>query len=323
MAKVPRTRATLFVPGSPASLSSWLKVLGETGFEVAEGILRGNGLIFAVPYEWIENDGSFGNAFSLGTVSTRQREAIDDSPGALLLRLPVDLHRERVAIASFVAKLAEAGAMAVRLEESMLGYAIDRWTELVGSNNPWELYRATVAVLSSETGASNSCGMHAFSLPDAQIAGAMPPEEANHLLASLNVYQLTESPLLLTGHTFSPDARTPRRVLERWPDGTYPAEHPSHNPFGLWRLGPEGSVGAPPSRLALVFMPSLASLLLATEKKAGRPLEQHEVERVARNGVCISMKHAEASAFERERGYADIDPARAWEHWKIVRGCLG
>ena len=119
-----------------------------------------------------------------------------------------------------------------------------------------------------------------------------------------------------------PSADAPRRVLQRWPDANYPGDHVCHNPFGVWRLGPQGSSGTG-SNLAYVFVPALVVLLTAAERKAGRPLTQAEVEQITSGGACITMQHRVAQEMERKRGYADIDPEEAWAQWQVVREGLG
>jgi len=101
------TRATLLVPGRAKTLEGWTEGLRERGFAVQEGRLRGKDLAFAVPFEWIDNDGGFGRAFSFGTVSEAEQAAIEAAPGGLLLRLPVDLRQAREAVVRLVATLGE------------------------------------------------------------------------------------------------------------------------------------------------------------------------------------------------------------------------
>ena len=91
----------------------------------------------------------------------------------MILYLPVELHTERVRIARMAEALASRGAIAVRIEESKLGYPIHRWTELVGGTDPWSLYRAAVVMLEDEDeGGAGTRGMQVFSLPDAHVAFA-------------------------------------------------------------------------------------------------------------------------------------------------------
>jgi len=162
-----------------------------------------------------------------------------------------------------------------------------------------------------------SCGMHAFSLPDARVElGDASPEDIRELVSALNVYQIGEDPLLLSGQTFSPNAESPRRVVQRWPDDGYPAEHWCHNPYGVWRLGPPGGRARPQHELHLAFVPPLLALLRALEKQHG-VLTRAQVEEARENAVCLAMAHRDAQKLERTRGYADIDPGLAWEQWSL------
>jgi hypothetical protein len=204
----------------------------------------------------------------------------------------------------------------VRLEQSKLGWPVTRWIRALESGDPWMLYHCAVVVL-QDLGVSRSCGMHAFGLPDAQVEA--PPSEAGRLLGSLNVYQLAEDPVLVSGDTFTSDLDTPRRRLERWPDDGYPPGHACHNPFGAWRLGAEGREADSRGELRPVFIPPLVALLAAAEEKAGRRLRRDEVERLTSEGACMMMTHADAKSLERGRGYADLEPELAWRQWQIVR----
>lgn len=166
-----------------------------------------------------------------------------------------------------------------------------------------------------------TCGMHVFSLPDSETALAdhTDAETANAFLLSLNVYQLAEDPMLLSGHRFAPDPETPQRPLVRWPDASYAPEHPCHNSFGVWRVGPPGSRAPSPGKLALVFMPALAALLSAAEDAAGTGLTREQVEAIRDKAVCVTMEHRHAQRLERSRGYADLEPSQAWEQWQVLQ----
>jgi hypothetical protein len=60
---------------------------------------------------------------------------------------------------------ADTGALAVRLEQSKAGWDVTRWLELFSSDVPWRWHRGAIAFLADED-SFQSCGMHAFSLPD-------------------------------------------------------------------------------------------------------------------------------------------------------------
>lgn len=290
---------TLFVPGPFEGPSSAPRGL-PTGVEV----------------EWVENDGHFGEAFQFGPVTPELVRAIDAAPGALVLELKLELPAEVEVLREVGRALEKAGALGVRFEQSKAPWPMREWRELVEDG---ALIRcAVVAITDSEDGVLYTCGMHLFGRPDAQMPLG---DDAARVVNSLNQYQLDEDPLLLSGQTFRPDEDTPRSVLERWPDHRYPASHPCHNPFGVWRLDPNGR-RREHSEPALVFVPSIASVLLAAERESGGPLTRKQVEAIVEKGVCMAMPYDVARALERKRGYADLDPELAWEQWQIIRDGL-
>lgn len=286
------TRVTLFVPGSED-----LKRAGVEG-------------------EWIENDGSFSEAFSFGTVPPEGVEAIEAAPGAWLVQLQDDLREGRDRVVKVVEKLRKKSAVAIRFEQSKLGWLVDEWLERAGSGNAWELHKTAVTMLIGD-GHVASCGMHLFSLPDARVEHD-DPDQAQELLTVLNVYQIDEDPLLLSGNTFSPDAETPRRVVQRWPDDRYRPAHWCHNPYGVWHLSAPGAKSRPQPELHLQFIPALVTLLTALEEERG-PLTRTQVEDIRDKARCMTVAHRDAQKLERSRGYADLDPELAWEQWCVVR----
>ncbi|MER2565741.1 MAG: hypothetical protein ABTQ32_33770 [Myxococcaceae bacterium] len=313
-----RTCVTLFVPGTPKTFAAWKSALAKKKLTVSRGVLGGLGL--DVPVEFVKNDGTFGAAFPFGTVETDQLAEVDVAPGALVLSVPVELHHGRKLFSKLAKALEACGALAIRIEQSKLGFAIARWRELMDADDPWALYRLAVVMLGGRE-TVNTCGMQVFSLPDAQLEldDETDAAAANDFLGSLNVYQLAEDPLLLTGHRFAPDPETPQRVLERWPDATYGADHACHNPFGVWRVGAPNSPPHGPDSLAYVFMPSLAAVLTAAEKKAGKKLTKKQVEKIRDEAPCMTMDHRDAQRLERKRGYADLEPTLAYEQWQVLR----
>lgn len=265
--------------------------------------------------EWIANDGAFGEAFSFGTVGPEVIAALDAAPGALVLHWPVDLREGREPIVAAVEQLRGAGAIAVRLEQSKLGWDVARWLELFGAGDPTAWHRGAVAFLAGER-SFQSCGMHAFSLPDVRMElDGGDPGALQELATLLDLYQLVEDPVIRSGQTFAPDRETPRRVVERWPDTEYPPDHACHNPFGVWRLGRPGGTARPLTELVPVFTPTLYALLEALQARADGPLTREQVEAMRDRGVCITMQPRDAQRLERARGYADLDPELAWEQW--------
>lgn len=297
-------RVTLFVPGNAAFAAGRHQALA--------------GLASPPEVEWIDNDGHFGEAFSFGTVAPDVVAQIDAAPGALVLHWPIDLLTGRETIVATVARLRDAGALAVRLEQSKVGWAIESWLERFGADSPWAWYRGAVASLGSE-GEVQSCGMHAFSLPDVLVRIDGDRDALVELAAVLSVYQLAEDPVIRSGETFRPDDSTPRRVVERWPDLRYPPDHACHNPFGVWRLGPPGGTARAMAKLHYTFVPPLVAILTALEQQHGAPLTRTQVEATRGKSACIAMDPRDAQTLERTRGYADLDPALAWEQWQLVR----
>lgn len=295
----------MLAPGSARSEAEWTSALSQAGVTLGKGPL-------GLELEFVENDGGFGDAFSFGTVPAKQVKQIDAAPSALVIYGQPSLRENRKAYLELAFALKAAGAMALRLEESKLGWLIDEWIERVSGEDPASMLFACVVTLEGAAG-KQSCGMHLFGMPDVRC-----DDEA--VLNALNRYQLDEDPLLISGHTFAPDAKTRKRELIRWPDDGYPQGHPCHNPFGVWRLGKPGAKKTlSVSDKAMVFMPSLAALLTAAEEKKGRALTQKEVLAVRDNGVCMAMEWEDAQNLERSRGYADLEPELVWEQWKVLR----
>jgi hypothetical protein len=264
--------------------------------------------------EWIENDGAFGAAFSFGTVDDDRRAAIDAAPGAVLVTSTVDLLESRTALVAAVEQLRDAGGLAVRIEESRLGWAIEDWLRLFSAPNPGSWHRGAVVML-SDGEAVQSCGMKAFSRPDVRVAVGSDPVAAHELGNAFNVFQLAEDPVLRSGETFGLSAGAPRRVLERWPDLGYPEDHACHNPYGVWRIGLPGGRARSLGQLELVFVPALRLLL----ENAAAPLDRQAVEALRDNSSCIAMEPRDGLVMERSRGFADLDPELAWEQWEALR----
>lgn len=291
----PIVRVTLFVPGTAALEAGWQAAL-SAGAPPAEA-------------RWLANDGTFGDAFRLGTVGPELRAQIDVAAGAVILHWHEDLGGGRAPIARAIGRLREVGALAVRLEQSKLGWPIDTWLEHFDRGG--DAYRGAVVALGGEDHVQ-TCGMHAFSLPDVRLprAGATAAQ-VGAFVAALCRYQIDEAPMLRSGQTFRPDEHTARRVIERWPDDGYPADHACHNPYGVWRLGPPGGTARAIGKLELMFMPSLAAILMDLEARHGAPLTRAQVEAARDAAACVAMVPHDALALERSRGYADLEPERA------------
>jgi len=307
----------MFVPGSPPTEAAWNQALRANQFSIASGLLLGTGLTMPPQATFLAQNGEFRNAFPHRTISEDVRAKLEAAPGALVLRWPIDLLVGRAQMVSVVAALRDAGAIAVRLEQSKLGWDVDRWIELFSSENPSDWHLGSIFMLSGEK-VMQSCGMHLFSMPDVQVPLKGATAKSRTVAQALNFYQLSEDPMLRSGQSFAPDAATQRRVIERWPDTSYPTDHPSHNRYGVWHLGSPGSKPRPLGALELTFVPTLYAVLIAAERKAAGPLTRKQVLAIRDNGTCIAISPREAQSIERDRGYADLNPEFVWEQWQMV-----
>jgi len=71
--------------------------------------------------------------------------------------------------------------------------------------------------------------------------------------------------------------------------------------------------------MTIVFIPSLAALLIRAERQKGSLLTQQEVEEVRDNATCVFVPDDIARHLEPSRGYSDIDPLNCWEQWASYR----
>ena len=89
--------------------------------------------------------------------------------------------------------------------------------------------------------------------------------------------------------------------------------------FGLFKKKvPED----PNEPLVIVPIPALVLLLIKKEREKGEPLTREEVEKIADDAVCMTMRQSLAKKMEEQRGYPDIDPERCWEDWSTRRNAL-
>jgi len=75
----------------------------------------------------------------------------------------------------------------------------------------------------------------------------------------------------------------------------------------------------PEEELIPVPVPALIAVLINKEKEKGVPLTEQEVITIRDNAACIMMPVSVMAQIEESRGYPDIDPEYAWEHWQEAR----
>ena len=85
--------------------------------------------------------------------------------------------------------------------------------------------------------------------------------------------------------------------------------------------GPYGDLaGRPlPVGLSILFIPALAALLARAEELKGAPLTEDQVLGVRDGAKAVVTPADVAAAVVAQRGYAEVDPLRAWESWQSLR----
>lgn len=309
----------LLVPGPWDHASEVVTALGRAGIDAQ---VRPDTPIQATQtFVQIIEDSELEQAFTWGRYGPLPPDLVDRisvCQRAALLEVGVRIDQAPATVAALGRALRDAGGVAVRMEASGSAWAWQPWLERLDAADAADVYGAVVLSVQWDDGVLFTCGMHHFDLPDAEIV-MEDPADALSWLDIFNIWQLAESPDLASGHTFQPDADADRRVFERWPDHRHDSNDGRHNPFGLWRFLAPGQAGIQASALSPVIMPPLRVLLQATEEQQGRPLTREEVQELVDKAPAIAMERSDARAMEQARGYADIEPARAWEQWQLVR----
>jgi hypothetical protein len=155
---------------------------------------------------------------------------------ALLPVIRVDATFEGLAerLRFFTSVLRNAGGLGVRVEASGVAHPWERWERLLDKGDAQSLYHALVVHVGGGGTELSSFGMRQFELPDA--SAPFSDLDAAWLIATFNLYQLSEHPVFKNGQTFSMDQESPRYRLKHSPDSRYTPGHPYLNPHGVWLL---------------------------------------------------------------------------------------
>ena len=269
-------------------------------------------------------DERLGSGFARGRSGPLPSELVERVAAcrrAALVEIGQTLDADPTRVAEVGRALRDAGGLAVRLEASGVASPWKPWLGLLSSGGASELCELSVCFVRDEDDAFFTCGMHGFDLPDAEIIAA-DAEIAIDWLDARSVYQLAEQPALASGHTFRPYAEAAPRVLERWPDHRHHPEDGRYNPFGVWRLLPEGVSRLEARAHVPTIVPPLVAMLTAAERSAKRALTREEVAALVSEASAIALEPRHIREMERSRGYADIEPELAWEQWQVVRETL-
>lgn len=309
----------MLVPGPWSETQDLCRALAERGLastpSATPAALPGTFGVEVVQVDDLPNGFTWGRQGSLAKdilarIATCRSAAVVEFRGLLNEHAPE--------VAKLGRALRDAGGVAIRMEASGSASSWEPCLQRLESGDPFRIYESAVLLVEDDGDVIFTCGMHQFDLPDAEVKMADSPE-AIAWLDAFCLYQLAEDPVLMSGHTFRPDADARPRSFERWPDHRHQTDDGRHNPFGVWRFREPGARGIEPTQLALTMIPSLAAVLIAAESSAGRPLKRAEVEQIVAKCATVALDPRDARTLERSRGYADIEPELAWEQWQIVR----
>lgn len=232
---------------------------GDSDFEArARPLLKSKGIV----HEWSDGDARMPAAFRASACRWDPSITDDDLTGiarhqrVLYLLSPNFPASEAAAVSrdflNLGCQLLDAGALAMKCESSGIAHARDRWIELAreaDGPDPWSaLLRAYVQLPIHSAGDFYTCGMHLLGQSDLIVSGSLlrdaqestgdPGWKTVNLFGVFAHYLLAECEpgQFASGHTFSPDAESPRfRVI--WEACTgYDEDDLFFNPFGRWRF---------------------------------------------------------------------------------------
>jgi len=191
-----------------------------------------------VELEFCEPDHQMARAFEIagqGKLSKETLSKIKDHKSVVYVYFSLDILSQRPRLMKFTDALSRCGGIALKLENSGIAHEWERWFSLVGSDNPFDAYCASVVLIGDETHYYSS-GMQCFGLPDAQISKDLDSGSAAELLNQFNYWRIVEKPNLDSGHTFSltPDSSYFR--VNSIADRRHHNDDLFHNRHGLWDL---------------------------------------------------------------------------------------
>ena len=74
-----------------------------------------------------------------------------------------------------------------------------------------------------------------------------------------------------------------------------------------------------PKGHVIVFIPSLAAILMNLENQKGNPLTKEEVFNIRDKSVVVALPNTVAINMVKNRGYDDINPRKCWLEWQHLR----
>lgn len=187
--------------------------------------------------EFFDHDPDMGEAFRLasqGKISRETLERITEHKTVVYLHFPLDIRDQRERVLKFTQVLQRMGGYAVKIENSGVAHEFEEWYRLLGGND-FNIYCSVVNLIADQE-QYYSCGMHHFKLPECAVSRDIPTEEAADLMNQFNFWQVCESPVLQSGHTFSLSEESPHYRLIHSPDLRHHPDDLFHNSHGVWNL---------------------------------------------------------------------------------------
>jgi hypothetical protein len=138
-------------------------------------------------------------------------------------------------------KLLEAGGLAIKCESSGVAHSKSRWLDLSRDGSWAARFQAFVKPLITDDRDVWSCGLHLLGLPDLIVEkSALSAEEILRYFHVFSVYLLEECAGggFRSGHTFRPDAQSPRFRVRWEACSGYDEDDFFFNPFGRRRFVP-------------------------------------------------------------------------------------
>ncbi len=178
-----------------------------------------------------------GRAFEIagqGKIPQPTLVAIEQHQSVVYLHFPGDIQAERIRLIKFTKFLERTGGLAIKVESAGTAHSWDRWFHLL-DGSPFDLYCSAVALIGDRSH-YYSCGMHHFGLPECAAPTTVDVGEAADLMNRFNVWQITESPIMKSGHTFSLSENSPTYRLALKSDDRHEEDDPFFNPHGVWVL---------------------------------------------------------------------------------------
>jgi hypothetical protein len=190
-----------------------------------------------IPLEFCSTDPNIPESFESacqGKLPPDVLAQLNEHTGVVYLHFPLDLPDQRERVLKFTQLIQRLGGIAVKLECAGVAHSWERWFTLL-SGSPFDVYCVAVTLVADED-YYFSCGMHQFGLPECEAPRSIPVGVAADLMNRFNFWQITEHPILASGHSFSLTESDPHFRLSLQHDARHECEDAFHNPHGVWRL---------------------------------------------------------------------------------------